>query len=167
MLDVNQIFFNNKINLTFIEPYADRLKSLLTDSDYNFCRIIEDGVQNVDKSMFNDLEEGDILFIDSSHVSKFGSDLNEIIFLILPLLNKGVIIHFHDIFFPFEQPKEWLKQGRYWNETYLLKAFLMNNNKYKIEFFNDYIWRFHRDKALESIPLGEKNFGGSLWLTKK
>lgn len=167
MLDVNQLFFNNSIELTFIEPYADRLKSLLKPDDYSFCKIFENPLQEVDKRIFNSLEKGDILFIDSSHVTKFGSDLNEIIFIILPLLKKGVVIHFHDIFFPFEQPKEWLEDGHYWNETYLLKAFLMNNDTYEIEFFNNYMWKFYSKESMKSIPLGQNNTGGSLWLIKK
>lgn len=167
MLDVNQLFFNNSIELTFIEPYPERLKSLLKGTDYDFCRIFDCPVQNVNKDIFSTLEEGDILFIDSSHVTKFGCDLNEILFLIFPLLKRGVLIHFHDIFFPFEQPKNWLEEGRYWNETYLLKAFLMNNNKYDIEFFNDFIWKFYPEESMKYISVGSKNTGGSLWIVKK
>lgn len=167
MLDMNEVFFDNSMLLTFIEPYPERLKGLLKITDYDVCEIYESPLQKVDHDVFLTLEAGDILFIDSSHVTKFNSDVNEIIFLILPLLKRGVLIHFHDIFFPFEQPKEWLEKGMYWNETYLLKAFLMNNNQYDIEFFNNYIWNFHRDEAIKYIPIGAKNSGGSLWLSKK
>jgi len=79
-----------------------------------------------------------MLFVDSSHVSKAGSDLNHILFNILPRLNEGVILHFHDIFYPFEYPKTWVCGDSWhsWHEAYLLKAFLMYNNSFEIIFWN-------------------------------
>jgi hypothetical protein len=76
--------------------------------------------------MFDVLDENDILFINSSHVAKTGSDVNFELFEILPRLKKGVIVHIHDILYPFEYPREWVIERNYsWNEVYAVRAFLM------------------------------------------
>lgn len=99
MLDINNIFLkDNSLELTFIEPYPDRLYSLITEEDKNNTNIIVDKIQSVNVSFFDELAENDILFIDSTHVSKTGSDVNYILFEILPRLKPGVFIHFHDVF---------------------------------------------------------------------
>ena len=165
MLDTNELFFNSSIKLTMIEPYPKRLNTLLRDSDNTNNTIIVDKVQNVDLNNFKSLNAGDILFVDSSHVVKTGSDVNHILFDILPNLKKGVYIHFHDIFYPFEYPKEWVLSGRHWNENYFLKAFLMYNPSFKIKFFSDYMHRYYSD-VFSDMPLTYKNTGGNLWLEK-
>ncbi|MGB5429583.1 class I SAM-dependent methyltransferase, partial [Eudoraea sp.] len=104
MLDTREAFVND-INLTFIEPYPKYLYGLIKDNDRDKCKVLETKVQNVQITEFQKLQRNDILFIDSSHVSKTGSDVNYEIFKILPTLNSGVIIHFHDVFYPFEYPK--------------------------------------------------------------
>ena len=60
--------------------------------------IIGAGIQDVALDVFAKLEAGDILFVDSTHVSKIASDVNYIFFEILPVLQKGVYIHIHDIY---------------------------------------------------------------------
>jgi len=165
MLDTNELFFNNNISLTFIEPYPERLKSLLKETDNNNCTIVEKPVQEVSKELFSELNSGDILFIDSSHVSKTGSDVNFLLFNIFPILQNGVIIHLHDIFYPFEYPKEWVLGGRNWNEAYLIKAFLMNNNKYKIEFFSDFLHQKYPE-VFKNMPGAYIDKGCNLWIRK-
>ena len=135
MLDTNEYYCGHKMELTFIEPYPARLRRLLKESDH--IHLEECGLQEVDLAIFEQLEAGDILFVDSSHLAKRGSDVNRIFFEILPALNPGVCIHFHDITADFEYPLEWLKNGWIWNESYLLRAFLMHNNAYEMLFFND------------------------------
>ena len=166
MLDTNQMFFNNEINLTFIEPYPERLYNLLKEEDKKNTEIIVDFVQNIDVTVFEQLNEGDILFIDSTHVIKTGSDVHFILFEILPKLKKGVYIHFHDIFYPFEYPKEWVYKGRNWNEDYFLRAFLMYNTEFEIELFSHYLHTHHKE-VFEQMPLCYKNEGGNLWIRKK
>ena len=165
MMDVIELFFNNNINLTFIEPYPKRLKTLLKEEDIKRYKIIEEDAQELNLDIFKTLEKGDILFIDSTHVAKTGSDVNYILFSILPSLKKGVLIHFHDIFFPFEYPKKWVYQGNNWNETYFLRAFLMYNNSFQIKLFSQYIHSFYKD-AFSEMPLSYKNTGGNIWLEK-
>lgn len=166
MLDTNDIFFNGQINFTFIEPYPIRLKELMNREDLFKERIIEQKLEEVDPAIFENLEANDILFIDSTHVSKIGSDVNSIIFDILPKLKKGVYIHFHDIFYPFEYPKEWVLKGIYWNEAYLLRAFLQFNNTFSIQFFNTYLINKFKGEFAE-LPLMGKNIGGCIWLKKE
>lgn len=166
MLDVNNLFFNDKIKLTFIEPYPERLNTLISEKDKASVSVIKDFVQFVDLSHFEALEKGDILFIDSTHVSKTGSDVNFILFDILPHLKPGVLIHFHDIFYPFEYPKKWVFQGRNWNEDYILRAFLSYNSNFEILFFSHYLHKHHKE-AFKNLPLMYKNFGGNLWMVKK
>lgn len=165
-LDANELFLHNKIQCTFIEPYPELLKSLIKESDFNKIEIIDKKLQEVEIEKFSTLVEGDILFIDSSHVSKVNSDVNNIIFKILPRLKKGVIIHFHDIFFPFEYPKQWIYNGIYWNEAYLLRAFLQFNDSFEIMFFNSLMGDFYKKYFEDNMPLFLKNTGGSIWLRK-
>ncbi|WP_211234381.1 class I SAM-dependent methyltransferase [Algoriphagus terrigena] len=166
MLDTNELFFDNQIKLTFIEPYTERLNTLLIESDKSATTIIQQGVQSVSLEVFDQLEAGDILFIDSTHVVKTGSDVNYIVFEILPRLRSGVLVHFHDIFYPFEYPKEWVLEGRNWNEAYFLKAFLMYNEGFEIKVFSDYLHR-HHGEVFDGMPLCFKNSGGNIWLERK
>lgn len=166
MLDVNEHFLENKIELTFIEPFPKRLNSLLTELDVKQINIIESLVQEVDLSIFKKLEKDDILFIDSSHIVKTGSDLHHILFNILPVINSGVYIHFHDVFYPFEYPKKWVLNGFNWNEDYFLRAFLMYNSDFEIVLFSDYLHNFHKS-AFKTMPKSYNNTGGNLWLIRK
>lgn len=165
MLDTNELFFNGQIDLTFIDPYAERLFSLMSEEDKLKVKLIEKDVQLVTLDLFRMLEPGDILFIDSTHVSKTGSDVNYIMFEIIPILDNGVLIHFHDVFYPFEYPKEWVFRGFNWNEDYILKAFLMYNEKFEIMLFSDYLHKHHREIFI-NLPLTYLNTGGSLWIKK-
>jgi hypothetical protein len=113
-----------------------------------------------------ELEENDVLFIDSTHAAKFNSDVNYVFHKILPILSKGVYIHFHDIFYPFEYPKEWLLEGRAWNEQYILRAFLEYNINFKIVLFNTYLETMYYEQLKDRFPLIYKNTGGSIWIKK-
>ena len=165
MLDTNQLFFDRQIDLTFIEPYPERLHSILQKEDR--IQLLEKNIQEVPPEFFGTLEENDILFVDTSHVVKTGSDVNYIIFNILPNLKKGVYIHFHDVFFSFEYPKEWvLDLGRCWSEDYLLRAFLMYNHTFSIRLFGTFLVRYHAAWFKERMPLCLRNAGACLWLQK-
>ena len=110
-------------------------------------------VQDVDLAVFEALGPGDILFIDSSHVAKVGSDVNHLVFEILPRLSPGVYVHFHDMFYPFEYPEDWiLGEGRYWNEDYLLRAFLQFNGSYAIAVWDHFLWLRFGDRIAVSMP---------------
>ena len=165
-LDTNELFFNNTISCTFIEPYPQRLLSLIKTSDMSKINLLPQKLQDIELNLFSELSNGDILFIDSTHISKIDSDVNYLFFKILPYLKNGVIIHFHDIFYPFEYPKSWIYIGRAWNEIYLLRSFLQYNNSFKIQFFNSFITYFYTEEFIKDLPLCMNNTGGSLWIKK-
>jgi hypothetical protein len=165
MLDVNERNFNNSIDITFIEPYPDNLNKMVKPGDQ--FTLIEKKVQEVDVNIFKALQQNDILFIDSTHIAKTNSDVLFEIFEILPFLNKGVKIHFHDIFYPFEYPRNWvIDESRSWNEIYFLRSFLMYNSSFKIIALNTYLEDAHPNWFEEHMPLCLKNLGGSCWLEK-
>ncbi len=166
ILDTNELFFDYSIACTYIEPYPELLFSLLKKGDQDRVEIVPQKVQDVCLDRFKVLTAGDILFIDSSHVSKAGSDVNHILFEILPILQPGVIVHFHDIAYPFEYPKEWIYQGRAWNEAYLLRAFLQYNDAFRIRLFNSYLGLFYYHLLEAELPVCTKNPGTSIWLQK-
>jgi hypothetical protein len=167
MLDTNELFFEKAIKTTFIEPYPELLYTLIQENDKKSIKVFPNRLQDVAIEEFSCLNKNDILFIDSTHVSKVNSDVNYIFFEILPALKSGVFIHFHDIFYPFEYPKSWVLEGRAWNEDYMLRAFLEYNNAFKVVFFNTFLEYFHEDFFREHMPLCLKNRGGSLWIQKQ
>ncbi len=166
ILDTIEKYFSNKTEIIFIEPNNERLLKIFRKNDRDMIRLIEKNLQDVPIKIFKTLEEGDLLFIDSSHVIKYKNDLYRLFFEILPILPKGIFVHFHDIFFPFEYPSEWILQGRYWNEIYFLRAFLAYNNTWKINFFNHYISLIEKNYLKKQMPLCLKNPGGSLYIQK-
>jgi hypothetical protein len=173
MLDVSERFFEALPKFTFIEPHPERLFRLLSEQDKKLCAIHTKPVQQIDLVTFEELEENDFLFIDSSHVGKIGSDVLDIIFDILPRLRNGVIVHFHDVLWPFEYPENWVREGRAYNEAYLLRAFLQHNGAFEILFFNSFM-AVHRSELIRrTMPIAlkvpstkETEGNSSLWLRK-
>ena len=167
MLDINGQEFDNKINLTFIDPNPeDRLNSLIKDADRKTATIIKGFIQDVDTSVFDKLSANDILFVDNSHVSKTGSDVNHTFFEIFPRLKKGTLIHIHDIFNGFMYPKEWIFDTKVnWNEIFLCRAFLMYNQSFEILLFPDYL-KDHSPEIFDDFPYLKKSRPQSLWLRK-
>lgn len=165
ILDTLDLLERRDVEVSFIEPYTEKLLSLLSDDDKKRAAIIERKLEQIDLTFFKQLEKNDILFIDSTHVAKTGSDVNYLLFSILPSLNEGVIIHFHDIFYPFEYPRTWVFEGRNWNEIYFLRAFLMFNKGFEIILFPDFLHANHCE-LFSHMPDCCKNTGGSFWIRK-
>lgn len=153
-------------SFTFVEPHSDRLRSLLRPSDDGRCEILESSVQDVDLAVFDRLEANDFLFVDSSHVSKIGSDVNHLLFHVLPRLAPGVLVHFHDLHWPFEYPRTWIDEGRYWNEAYILRAFLQFNSAYRMTFFCKYVSACHASAVHRHLPEFDGALGSSLWIER-
>jgi predicted O-methyltransferase YrrM len=174
MLDINERYLSGQTRFTFIDPYPERLLSLLTPADRDgVATVVASKVQDVPLSTFMTLEPGDILFIDSSHVAKEGSDVTHLLFHVLPHVRPGVVIHFHDILWPFEYPVSWLLGGRIWNEAYVLRAFLQFNTSFQMLFFNSYLAKRHGTLLASKLPemlktpSFEDTFGNSsLWLRR-
>src|SRR5262245_6438583 len=168
MLDFSQQL-GLDIDFTFIDPESSRLDLLLRDSDRERSTYIDKPVQSIDPALFDILESGDILFIDSSHVTKTGSDVNYLCFEVLPRLKSGVRVHFHDVFFPFEYPEQWVYEGWGWNEAYLLRAFLQFNTTFKIEVWLSMLQKMDgplMQSLAPTIPLLVNLEGGSIWLVR-
>jgi hypothetical protein len=117
------------MELMAIDPFAgEQIRSL-----GGGFRLITEQVQNLPLDRFAALGDGDVLFIDSSHVVVTGNDVTFLFLEVLPRLRPGVLVHVHDIFFPFDYPKKWIVNNRwYWNEQYLLQAFLALNDAYQV-----------------------------------
>lgn len=163
-LDVNERFLDGTMECTFLEPYPARLHELLRPADNERARIVEQPLHAVPGEVFAELTAGDLLFIDSTHVSRVGSDVNRLFLEIVPSLPPGVHVHVHDIFWPFEYPEAWVYEGRAWNESYLLRALLLGHESLRITWFNDYLGRFHSDAVEQAMPLWRRNPGGSIYL---
>ncbi len=115
------------------------------------------------KHINSQLNDGDILFVDTTHTVKEGSDVIHIICNLLPNITKTIYVHFHDIFLPFVYPKGWIYEGRNWEEQYLLYAYLLNNRQCKVLYSSAYNAHYFK-KAMQGFTVANPGGGGSLWL---
>ncbi len=166
-MDTNDRMLAGSIDMKFIEPYPETLLSLLPEGDPYRERIVVKRLQDVPTERFAELGRGDILFIDSSHVGKMGSDVNDYLFRILPSLKPGVVVHIHDIPYPFEYGPQWIvEENRSWNEAYLLRAFLQFNTAFRVFYFNHFVYRQFESVLAEKMPLCLRDCGASIWMEK-
>ena len=150
--------------LICIEPYPERLNGVGPSVE-----LIQKRVEEIDVDFFSCLEAGDILFIDSSHAVKFGSDVCYEFLQLLPRLAPGVWIHVHDIFFPHDYPAEWLIERRMaLNEQYLLEAFMSFNERFQVALANYWLCLDHAHEAARLWPDAlSANYGASsLWMRR-
>lgn len=161
------------LQITCIEPYP--FEALRTLPDFE---LVEGFVQDVPLSTFEALESGDLLFIDSSHALKIDSDVAFLFLEVLPRLKPGVLVHIHDVHFPFNGPypaDTWLFGERwpvYWNEAMVVQTFLTFNSAYEVLLSTPMIR--HADESVltgllpDYTPLTEDaNPPSSLWLRRK
>jgi len=168
MLDTDELFLGGRTELTFVEPFPEALHQVVRLADLRRARHLRQPVQDVPLELFRALEPGDVLFIDSTHVSKIGSDVNYLLFEVVPALPPGVLVHVHDIAYPFEYPPDWvLGEGRAWNEAYLLRAFLQFNPAFEILFWGSFLAQFHGPRLARELPIWAKNPGASIWLRRR
>lgn len=130
--------------------------------------LIRESVEKVPISVFSELEENDILFIDSSHIIRPENDVLFEFLELLPRLRKGVIVHIHDIFSPRHYPSDWLqKEFRFWNEQYLLEAFLYYNDSFEILYSLNHLKNEAFAETKKTLTtLGSKDEPASFWLRK-
>ena len=156
-----------KCRFVAVEPFPNR--DLLALSK-NLSELIEAAVQRVPLERFRELEANDILFIDSSHVSRIGGDVNFEVLEVLPRLRNGVLVHVHDFFVPFEYPREWVTKNRwFWNEQYLLQAFLSFNSCFNVVWAASYMhWKFP-DKVAAAFDSYDRSrtTPASLWIQRR
>jgi hypothetical protein len=163
MADVNRRLLGGAMEITAIEPYP---RDFLHDLPGLAALRIE-RVQDTPDAVFDTLADGDVLFIDSSHVLKTGSDLTHLLTRVLPRLSSGVRVHLHDVFLPDEYPPHWvLDLNRSWNEQYALHAVLANGSRYRVLYGTQFaLTRLATDAAAAFGSLaGQPYAGGSFWI---
>lgn len=156
---------NNQPNLICIDPSP---QTFLKENFRGLKSLIAKRVQDIDLDFFSQLNPGDMLFIDSSHTVKIGGDVNYLFLEVLPRLKPGVIVHVHDIFLPFDYPREWiLHQRRFWTEQYLLQTFLMFNSEFEVLMANNYLNNYHQEDLKATFPTLPSWRGGSFWIRRR
>src|SRR5688500_2181559 len=163
MADVNRRLLGGAMEITAIEPYP---RDFLRDLPGLAALRIE-GVQDTPDAVFDALADGDVLFIDSSHVLKTGSDLTHLLTRVLPRLRSGVRVHLHDVFLPDEYPPHWvLDLNRSWNEQYAVHAILANGSRYRVLYGTQFaLTRLAADAAAVFGDLAGRSYaGGSFWI---
>lgn len=161
--DVNARFLGNSMEVSAIEPFPRPFLQTLA----GLRALRAEAVQSTPDEVFETLEAGDVLFIDSSHVLKTGSDLTHLMTRILPGLRSGVRIHFHDVFLPDDYPPDWvLRLNRSWNEQYVLHAILANGSRYRVLYGTQYaLTRLSTDaRSAFGAMAGQPYAGGSFWI---
>lgn len=165
VLDVRD-FALPDLEVTCIEPFPQRLLDLTGPPDRSGIQLIEERLELTEDSVLRSLAHNDILFIDSSHVGKIGSDLHHILFKVLPSLPNGVLIHFHDIPWPFEYWEGWIFKGWAWNEAYYLRAFLTHNSRYSIYLWPHMLISHDESRYRRLVPRANGDPGSSIWIRK-
>ena len=162
---VNREDFERHMNFICIEPYP---RQFLLDGLDGVTDLRVELIQDTPLEMFEQLGESDVLFVDTSHTVKTGNDVVWIFQEILPRLSPGVVIHVHDIFLPGDYPERWVYEGRYWNEVYLLRAFLAYNDSFEIVWSNQLMLQRHSEALLRAFPAADTSAGAgaSIWLRR-
>ena len=169
-LETNRKRDNVASTLTCVEPYPkDKLRTLAAERNVG---LHECQVQDAGLDIFHELGANDVLFIDSSHVSKKDSDVDFLFLEVLPRLREGVLIHIHDIAFPMPAlPLDHFLFDTYlfWNENALVKAFLLFNTSFRIEMCQSYLHHRNPDALKAIIPIynPQTHFPTSLWLRRE
>jgi hypothetical protein len=167
IMDVNDHFLEHSMEMTLYDPRPDIVLSLLAPHDPYRERVQARRSREIPNEVFTALRRGDLLSLETSHVAKTGSDVTDLLSRVLPLLAPGVLIHIHDIFYPFDYPEAWVVQdNRSWNEGYLLRAFLQYNPQFRVLFFNNLIFRKYFDEANAAFPGLEDTHASSIWIEK-
>ena len=170
---------NRTTRVICIEPYPTDTHNSHLREEAGF-RLIEKPVQQIGLELFTSLQENDILFIDSSHVAKPGSDVEFLFFEVLPRVAPGVLVHIRHIFLPRGYNHHYyIDQQRHWNENYLLGALLLENPRWQVEIANAFIAGFGQSAELDALvaalaggradiqaALAPCAGGGSLWLRR-
>lgn len=164
-LDTRERFLGDTPHITFVDPYPELLNDITRGAGERNVDVKAFTTQDVPVEWVEQLRENDVLFIDSTHVTKTGSDVNRIFFELLPALKPGAVIHLHDVFPGFEYPRAWVEEGRSWNELYLLRAFLQYNDAFEVMCFPGLLRDL--DPARHSALAPHiTNPGGACWLRK-
>jgi hypothetical protein len=163
---VNQESFHAEMDFVCIEPYP---RQFLVDGVDGITDLRIESIQDTPLELFEDLSDGDILFIDTSHTVKTGGDVVWIFHEIVPHLALGVYVHIHDVGLPGAYPESWVMDGWGWNESYLVRSFLSYNNAFEIIWDSQYMLQNHRESVLRAFPEFSQyadRAGVSLWIRR-
>lgn len=149
--------------ITCIEPYENNWL------DHLKIKILRKRIEELNETYYSGLKKNDILFIDSSHIIRPQGDVLKIFLEIIPKLNKGVMVHVHDIFTPKNYPKKWLiNENKFWNEQYLVEAVIMNKERYEIYLMLNYLKNNYYSQLVKKCPyLKNTNEPSSLYFKIK
>jgi hypothetical protein len=141
----------------------------LRDALRSACELHPVSATEVPAAAFAQLAAGDLLFVDTTHTVKIGSDVNRVILDVLPRLAPGVLVHFHDIYLPYEYPIEFYTElGFSWAEQYLLQAFLALNPEFEILFGNAALAREHPAEIAAALPsAAESTRPSAFWIRRR
>jgi hypothetical protein len=146
----------------------DPFPTAIDDSLPGLGELVRTKAQDVPDDVFTDLQSGDVLFVDTTHTVKIGSDVNHIILRVLPLLNEGVIVHIHDIFLPYEYPRFFFADyALYWAEQYLLQAFLAFNSDFEVLCAVYALGREQSARMAATGALAAGEIGSSFWIRRR
>lgn len=124
--------------------------------------------QDVPEEVFQSLGDGDVLFVDTSHTVKVGGDVNRIVLDLLPLLNPGVLVHFHDIFLPYPYSRRHLEDAHFWAEQYLLQALLAGNEGWEVLVGGCAVARAYPERLADAVPSFRKGvIPGAFWIRRR
>jgi Methyltransferase domain len=125
--------------------------------------------QEVPMTVFEELGAGDLLFVDTTHIVKIGSEVNFLVLEVLPRLRPGVVVHFHDIFMPYEYPRRWMEDfALYWNEQYLIQAFLAHNESWEVLIAIQALSRMRRRELTDAVgPAVIEHDAASFWIRRR
>ena len=156
---------------TVIDPYPSPRLTTLPGTP---ATVVQRRVEEVEVGLFDQLGDGDVLFVDSGHVVRIGGDVNFLILDVLPRLRPGVVVHFHDISLPFEYDEVYLTNPTFrmlWTEAYLLQAFLAHNAAYKVLLAMAFLEHDHQDVFREAFPRFDptvhKLKSSSFWIARR
>ncbi len=152
-----------------IDPYPSRAVQKILDPEHLMIQTVE----RIDLDFFSHLEKNDILFIDSSHSVRIGSDVNFLLLDVIPCLKDGVIVHFHDISLPYDYAKVYATSEtfrQFWTEQYLLQAFLCHNKDFEVLLAMNWIMEEHKDNFTQSFlhydASRHPHNSGSFWIRR-
>lgn len=170
-LDMNEADAGTKAQYTVIDPYPSPLLETLPGAKPT---VVSKRVELADPAIFEQLEAGDILFVDSGHVVRIGGDVNFLILDVLPRLRPGVAIHFHDIDLPYEYPEVYATNPEFrmlWTEAYLLQAFLACNSEFDVLLAMKFLMQDRAEDFRAAFPLYDRTVhqttSGSFWIERR
>jgi hypothetical protein len=159
------------VEYTIVDPYP---REVICQGLPMLSRLVQERVECLDPSLFEQLSENDVLFVDSGHTVRIGGDVNYLILDVLPRLAPGVIVHFHDIPLPYEYSKAYATNPTFrmlWTESYLLQAFLACNAEFEILLAMAYLMAEHQQAFRTAFPHYDPQThragSGSFWIRRK